>query len=99
MSPQELETFLLDSEDPFVRVLGMLCSLKLERGAGYNSGGIELESYFPFGRISYLQMIHIKATRLRSLTGIAADSDKFLDTLLDISNYAIFAIMREKQWK
>ncbi len=55
---------------------------------------VDREDYFPFGLLSYVQMIHIKTTRLRSLaqTDKRPNFESLRDTLLDMMNYCNFAI-------
>ena len=74
-------------------VLEEIRSLRDKKGQDYNCN-IELKEYFPFGQISYTQMIHLKATRLRSLTKKESEPnyDALRDTLVDLINYAIFNI-------
>jgi hypothetical protein len=76
----------------------LLCIRKSE---DYNQGmGIEdihrvnRDSYFPFGLMSYAQVLHTKTQRLNSLAikGAAATNfESATDTMLDIINYAGFA--------
>ena len=68
----------------------------------YNNESLQLESYFPFGDQSYVQMLHIKTQRLVGLTKPAAAPPQFEsinDTVLDLINYAVFylAHLKEKQ--
>jgi len=60
----------------------------------YN-GGVNLESYFPFGLKSYAQMIHVKSQRVVSLasSGVAPTNESVMDSLKDVINYAVFAII------
>jgi len=51
------------------------------------------EEYFPFGLVSYMQMIHIKSTRLRSLVDNPKPSfESIEDTLIDMINYCNFML-------
>jgi len=74
-------------------VLNEIKELREKKAQDYNSG-IMLEEYFPFGQVSYTQMIHVKSLRLRSLTvsGKEPNYEGIRDTLMDIVNYAIFNI-------
>lgn len=74
-------------------VLNEIQELREKKAQDYNSG-IKLEEYFPFGQISYTQMIHVKSLRLRSLTvsNKEPNYEGIRDTLIDIINYAIFNI-------
>lgn len=95
MTDAELLAALVKAEDPYLRVLGLLAALQRERGQRYNVNGIKLEDYFPMGRISYMQMLHVKILRARA--GVPFDDGSYLDSIMDLANYAIFAIMKEKQ--
>lgn len=62
---------------------------------------VDRSSYFPFGTISYAQMIHTKAERFTTLTKkrLTASSTNFeglRDTALDLINYCGFFIAYEK---
>lgn len=94
MNTAELAAALQLSEDPYFRALGDLASLKLQRGEQYNSNGVRLEDYFPLGRASYVQMCHVKTLRMRSTMG--AKPIDFMDSAIDLANYAIFTYMSEK---
>lgn len=62
------------------------------RGAG-NMHTVNRDPYFPFGLVSYAQMLHIKAERFISLArkGGKSQFEGALDTALDLINYAGFA--------
>ena len=71
--------------------------LAIKKSKDYNNGNgtpASRANYFPFGLLSYAQMLHTKSQRLNSL----AQQDEFpnnesiRDTLLDMINYAAFAI-------
>jgi hypothetical protein len=61
------------------------------KGEDYNKGAA-LEDYFPFGDKSYVQMIYVKAMRLRSLSEVSGppNFDSAKDTVLDLINYCVF---------
>ena len=77
----------------------LLCAKKSQ---DYNQGSgsmdlhqVDRSSYFPFGVVSYAQMINTKALRFNSLTlkeinGGSANFEGLRDTALDIINYAGF---------
>lgn len=84
----------LDAWDRMSPVLRRVALLRIRKGEDYNSG-IQLRDYFPFGHKSYLQMIHLKATRLRSLlerieAGGTPNFEGLEDTNDDLINYASF---------
>jgi hypothetical protein len=58
----------------------------------YQSEGVELKDYFPFGSESYVQMLHVKTTRLVSLVRKEADPnyESIEDTVRDLINYSVF---------
>lgn len=76
--------------------------LCIEKSADYNQGmghtdphNVDRSSYFPFGAVSYAQMIHTKSQRFNSLVTKAMNGDSpnfegLRDTALDIINYAGF---------
>lgn len=69
-----------------------------KKGQDYNNGSIKPEDYFLFGRLSYVQMIHLKCTRLRSLIETKKPNyESVEDTLVDLINYAaLFAEYERK---
>jgi len=84
------------SGDPLLRVFAEAFVLQHHKGGDYNRSASR-DEYFPFGRISYTQMIWVKAMRLRSLahTDAVIFNESFMDTLLDLINYAGFAAINE----
>ncbi len=76
-------------------VLVECARLRAERD-DYNQTEEGLQGYFPFGHMSYSQMVHVKSTRLKSLMNAAKDlgaetlEAKLRDTLLDIINYSTY---------
>lgn len=74
----------------------LLVLRKSEDYNGTEDPGAERDAYFPFGPLSYAQMIHTKALRFVSLAR-NADARKpnfegLQDTALDLINYAAFYI-------
>ena len=79
----------------------MLCARK---SADYNQGmghldihAVDRSSYFPFGAVSYAQMLHTKSQRFNSLVRKQMDGGEpnfegLRDTALDLINYAGFFI-------
>jgi len=80
----------LDIAQPFIEC----AELRKKKGADYRGSDIEMKDYFPFGLLSYTQMLHTKNLRLRSLVanGRTPKNESVRDTLLDMINYACFAI-------
>ena len=65
--------------------------IRKSKKADYQKDDITLDEYFPFGLVSYVQMIHIKSTRLRSLAQSNSPVNESIeDTLLDMLNYVDF---------
>lgn len=60
----------------------------------YGNDVLGLESYFPFGSLSYVQMLHVKTQRLVGLTRTGANPnfESMKDTLHDLINYAVFML-------
>lgn len=70
--------------------------LHIRKSDDYNHKD-DISSYFPFGTLSYAQMMHTKALRFVSLAQKELDGEKpnyegLRDTALDIINYAGFYI-------
>ena len=62
-----------------------------KKSEDYNRNGPTLEQYFPFADVSYIQMIHLKALRLVSLSGNPKPNyESTKDTLYDLLNYTVF---------
>lgn len=63
---------------------------------------VDRSPYFPFGDVSYAQMLHTKAQRFNSLIingmrGKSVNFEGLVDTALDIINYAGFFIASKKK--
>ena len=88
LSSSSLELFEIPK--PFMES----AELRKKKGEDYRSGGVEMKDYFPFGLKSYVTMIHTKSLRLVSLlsSGNTPNHESVRDTLLDMMNYACFAI-------
>lgn len=76
----------------------LLCMKKSQdynQGMGYEDPHkVDRSAYFPFGAVSYAQMLHTKSQRFNSLVkkSEAANFEGLRDTALDIINYAGFYI-------
>ena len=71
--------------------------IAIKKSQDYNNGNGQPTSravYFPFGLLSYAQMLHTKSQRLNSLAqqDKAPNNESIRDTLLDMINYATFAV-------
>lgn len=70
--------------------------LYLKKSSDYNSDSkYALENYFPFGPVSYAQMIHTKSMRILSVTekqlnGQVTNFESLQDSALDMINYSMF---------
>lgn len=65
--------------------------------ADFDPHNVDRSAYFPFGTVSYAQMLHTKALRFNSLTLAEVSGEKvnfegLRDTALDIINYAGFFV-------
>lgn len=81
----------------------LLC---IRKSQDYNQGmgcedphNVDRSSYFPFGAVSYAQMLHTKTQRFNSLVkkSEAANFEGLRDTALDIINYAGFFVASQKK--
>lgn len=77
----------------------LLCIRKSDdyNGRAVDPHTVDRSNYFPFGTVSYAQMIHTKSQRFNSLTlkeldGANAVFEGLRDTALDIINYSGFYI-------
>jgi hypothetical protein len=69
------------------------CAVLRKTRDDYNQTEEGLQGYFPFGHMSYFQMVHVKATRMRSLMNTPPGEEfeeKMRDTLLDVINYSTY---------
>lgn len=71
--------------------------IAIKKSQDYNNGNGTPTSraiYFPFGLLSYAQMLHTKSQRLNSLAqqNKLPNNESIRDTLLDMINYAAFAV-------
>lgn len=71
--------------------------IAIKKSEDYNNGNAQPASraqYFPFGLLSYAQMLHTKSQRLNSLAqqDKTPNNESIRDTLLDMINYATFAV-------
>ena len=77
--------------------------LALKKSQDYNQGAstdphdIDRSEYFPFGSLSFAQMLHTKALRFSSLVRVEMGGNEpnyegLMDTALDIMNYAAFYV-------
>ena len=71
--------------------------IAIKKSQDYNNGKDKTQSranYFPFGLLSYAQMIHTKSQRLNSLAQQTKkpNNESIRDTLLDLINYACFTV-------
>lgn len=76
----------------FLKLIEPAIRLVDRKGEDYNANAIQLHEYFPFGDMSYQQMIHMKVLRMRSLLGkgSAPNFDSLLDSVYDLVNYSVF---------
>lgn len=79
-------------EHSYMRAVGQCLNLAKERGAQYNIEDMPMEGYFPFGAISYAQMLWIKVRRMVVQLRSGQDCQDSLD---DLINYAIYMKMAE----
>lgn len=78
----------------------LLCIRKSQdynHGKDQNPHDVDRSGYFPFGAVSYAQMLHTKSQRFNALVqkdldGGESNFEGLVDTALDIINYAGFYI-------
>ena len=92
LSEEEIEIYSKMSP-----VFKEVTQIAIKKSEDYNNGNGQPTSraqYFPFGLLSYAQMLHTKAQRLNSLAQQAKtpNNESIRDTLLDMINYATFAV-------
>ena len=77
--------------EEFDKVVAPIRALIIRKGQDYNSN-VKLEEYFPFGDRSHVQMVYMKAMRLRSLVqqDRMPNFDSVLDTAQDLLAYTVF---------
>ena len=91
----QLEQFTNDSPGGITMTpLEEAALLRKRKEADYQRSTISKADYFPFGMISHVQMINLKTVRLRSLVSDskAPANEAMEDTLVDLINYASFAL-------
>jgi hypothetical protein len=74
-------------------LLSILKAEDYSNGKGVDPAKINRSNYFPFGALSYAQMIHVKSQRFVTLAPKPAGEavyEGLRDTALDIINYAGF---------
>ena len=100
--PSEVLLAVLSSRGGHPGALADAALLCIKKSQDYNHGQVDIHNidrsgYFPFGAISFAQMLHTKTQRFNSLVkaGMAHQKPNFeglIDTALDIVNYAGFYI-------
>ena len=80
------------------KILKECSEILKKKGEDYNNGTIKPEDYFLYGRKSYMQMIHLKTTRLKSLMETKeVNYESLEDTLIDLINYAALWASYERE--
>lgn len=82
----------------------LLClkkSADYNHGKGFDPHNVDRSGYFPFGTVSYAQMLHTKSQRFNALVQKIIDGGQpnfegLRDTALDIINYAGFFVADKK---
>jgi len=75
----------------FLSLIEPAIKLVDRKGEDYNNV-VTLEEYFPFKDQSYIQMLHMKVLRMRSVVGKStpANFDSLIDSAYDLINYTVF---------
>lgn len=77
----------------YYSVLGSAIEIYSKKSEDYNNEST-VEDYFPFGNISYLQLIHMKYMRIMSVakSNSKPNYESLEDSLLDMINYCSFFV-------
>ena len=79
------------------KILKECSDILKKKGEDYNNGSVKPDDYFLYGRKSYLQMVHLKTTRLKSLMETEkVNYESLEDTLIDLINYAALWASKER---
>lgn len=71
-----------------LKILEEAAALKQQKSKDYQGSQFEEEDYFPFGDLSYMQMVHTKYLRMRSVLNSGNPNFESLeDSLIDMINY------------
>lgn len=105
IGPEEKIKLILNNDVPceseiidmMPAVFKEVTQIAIKKSQDYNNGSNKPQSrasYFPFGLLSYAQMLHTKTQRLNSLAQQSKkpNNESIRDTLLDLINYASFAV-------
>jgi len=77
-------------KNTYLNLIQPAIDMVVKKHQDYNTG-ISLEDYFPFQDASYVQMLHVKTLRLRSLARTGKPNyESALDSVYDLINYAVF---------
>jgi len=95
MKDQKLENCIcyLKELGGYYSVLGNAIEIYAKKSEDYNNESA-VEDYFPFGNISYLQLIHMKYMRIMSVakSNSKPNYESLEDSLLDMINYCSFFV-------
>ena len=80
------------TRDEYLALIEPALAIVEKKHQDYGNATAGLDSYFPFGDKSYLQMMHVKMQRLLSLAKSKEEPnfESMYDTVLDLINYAVF---------
>lgn len=77
-------------------ILHDAADLMERKSKDYQGSTYTLTDYFPYGHTSYLQMLHTKMTRIKSVAeredSNAVNFESLEDSLIDLINYSAFYI-------
>jgi hypothetical protein len=78
----------------YLQLIEPAMAIVVKKHEDYGNDRRGLHSFFPFGAVSYVQMLHVKTQRLVSLVenGQAPNFESIEDTLLDSINYSVFML-------
>lgn len=88
-----LQKQMANSGDPIMAIFAKAWLVQHLKSQDYNQHS--RDAYWPFGLVSFVQMLHVKVQRLISLATAKVDRPNFesaTDTGLDLINYAAFMV-------
>lgn len=98
----ETETLLSEFHDEFKATIEEIASVFYQRSESYDNGTYPLD-HFPFGEVSFLQLLWMKLLRIYSLTNSGTSKDMvpiLKDSITDLVVYAtIFLIWVKRTFK
>lgn len=89
------------TRDEYLALIEPCIEVVEKKHEDYNGETHTLESYFPFGLKSYVQMLHVKTQRLVQLANSEQEPnfESIVDTVKDLINYSVFTLAHLDTWE